>query len=123
MNWPSNSRSICLLAAILTPAPATAIAFDEPDLHLHPSALRRAAYLLAKLSERTAVFVATHSDTFLDHLSDPAGSLRVCEPSEEGVSIRTLDREALDAWRAEYTLSELRERGHIDPANASALEP
>lgn len=114
---------LCLLAAILTPEPATAIAFDEPDRHLHPSALRRVAHLLERLSERTAVFVATHSDRFLDYLSDPAGSLRVCEPSNEGVTIRPLDREALDAWRAEYTLSELRERGHLDPSNASAVEP
>ena len=110
---------LCLLAAILTPEPATAIAFDEPDRHLHPSALRRVVYLLEKLSERTAVFVATHSDRVLDYLSDPAGSIRVCEPSEEGVSIQKLDREVLDAWRAKFTLSELRRRGQIDPENAS----
>jgi len=114
---------LCLLAAILTPDPAVAIAFDEPDRHLHPSALRRVVYLLEKLSERTAVFVATHSDRLLDHLSDPAGSVRVCEPTEDGVSIQTLNREALDAWRAKFTISELRRRGHIDPENAGAVEP
>jgi predicted ATPase len=114
---------LCLLAAILSPERATAIAFDEPDRNLHPSALRRVVYLLEKLSERTAVFVATHSDRVLDYLSDPAGSIRVCEPSEEGVSIHKLDREVLDAWRAKFTLSELRRRGQIDPENASDVEP
>jgi predicted ATPase len=114
---------LCLLAAILSPDPATAIAFDEPDRHLHPSALRRVVYLLEKLSERTAVFVATHSDRVLDYLSDPAGSIRVCEPSAEGVSIHKLDREVLEAWRAKFTLSELRRRGQIDPENASDVEP
>ncbi len=114
---------LCLLAAILSPDPTTAIAFDEPERNLHPSALRRVVHLLERLSERTAVFVATHSDRFLDYLSDPAGSLRVCEPSEDGVSIQKLDREVLDAWRAKFTLSELRQRGQIDPSNSSAVEP
>lgn len=114
---------LCLLAAILTPDPAVAIAFDEPDRHLHPSALARVVELLERLSERTAVFVATHSDRLLDHLSDPAGSVRVCEPTEDGVAIHPLNREALDAWRAKFTLSELRRRGHLDPENSSAVEP
>jgi predicted ATPase len=114
---------LCLLAAVLSPYPAAAIAFDEPDRHLHPSALRRIVYLLEKLSERTAVFVATHSDRFLDYLSDPAGSLRVCEPSEDGVTIRRLNADALNAWREEYTMSELRAQGQLDSGNASALEP
>lgn len=114
---------LCLLAAILTPDRATAIAFDEPDRHLHPSAVRRVVYLLEKLSEHTAVFVATHSDRFLDDLSDPAGSLRVCEPSDEGVTVRKLDRDALEAWRAAYTLSELRAQGQIDPRNADGGAP
>jgi predicted ATPase len=113
---------LCLLAAILSPEPAAAIAFDEPDVHLHPSAMRRLVYLLEKASERTAVFVATHSDRFLDFLSDPAGSLRVCEPKDGGVTIQSLNREALDAWREKYSLAELRTRGHLDSSYESADE-
>jgi predicted ATPase len=114
---------LCLLAAVLSPAPAAAIAFDEPDAHLHPSAMRRIVHLLEKASERSAVFIATHSDRFLDYLSDPAGSLRICEPGDGGVAVRTLDRDTLDEWRKDYSLLELRERGHLDPANASAVKP
>lgn len=113
---------LCLLAAVLSPEPTAAIAFDEPDVHLHPSAIRRLVYLLEKASERTAVFVATHSDRFLDFLSDPAGSLRVCEPKDGGVTIQSLNREALDAWRKDYSLAELRQRGHLDSSNESAAE-
>jgi predicted ATPase len=113
---------LCLLAAILSPEPATAIAFDEPDVHLHPSAMRRLVYLLEKASERTAVFVTTHSDRLLDFLSDPAGSLRVCEPKDGGVTIQSLNGDALDEWRKRYSLSELRQRGHLDSSNASAAE-
>jgi predicted ATPase len=113
---------LCLLAAVFSPEPAAAIAFDEPDMHLHPSATRRLVYLLEKASERTAVFVATHSDRFLDYLSDPAGSLRVCEPKDGGVTVQPLNRGALDAWRKDYSLAELRQRGHLDSANESAAE-
>jgi predicted ATPase len=113
---------LCLLAAVLSPEPATAIAFDEPDVHLHPSAMRRLVHLLEKASERTAVFVATHSDRFLDYLSDPSGSLRVCEPKDGGVTVHSLNRDALDAWRKDYSLSELRQRGHLDSSNESAAE-
>ena len=113
---------LCLLAAILSPEPATAIAFDEPDAPLHPSAIRRLVHLLEEASKRTAVIVTTHSDRFLDYLSDPAGSLRVCEPTKEGVVIRPLDREALDEWRRDYSLSELRAKGYLDTTNSSVAE-
>lgn len=113
---------LCLLAAILSPEPATAIAFDEPDAPLHPSAIRRLVHLLEEASNRTAVIVTTHSDRFLDYLSDPAGSLRVCEPTKEGVVIRPLDREALDEWRRDYSLSELRAKGYLDTTNSSVAE-
>ncbi len=113
---------LCLLTAILSPEPATAIAFDEPDAPLHPSAIRRLVHLLEEASKRTAVIVTTHSDRFLDYLSDPAGSLRVCEPTQEGVVIKPLDRAALDAWRSDYSLSELRAKGYLDTTNASLAE-
>lgn len=109
---------LCLLAAILSPEPTPVIAFDEPDTQLHPSALRRVVHLLEEAAKRTTVIVATHSDRFLDHLSDPAASLRLCEPSESGVTIHRVDRDALEAWRSDYTMSELRERGHLDPPNS-----
>lgn len=113
---------LCLLAAILAPDPAAALAFDEPDRHLHPSALRRIVHLLEKASERSAVFVATHSDRFLDYLSDPARSIRICEPTPEGMKLCSLDADALDEWRKLYSISTLRERGQLDPVNSEEIE-
>lgn len=110
---------LCLLAAILSPAPAAALAFDEPDIHLHPSALRRVVHLIEKASAKSAIFVATHSDRMLDFLTDPAASLRVCEPTNDGVKITQLDRASLDEWRADYAVSELRQRGHLDGSNGT----
>lgn len=108
---------LCLLTAVLSPARTTALVLDEPDRHLHPSALRRVVSLLEQASERTAVVVATHSDHLLDALSDPAGSIRVCTPTEQGARIEKLDRDALESWRGRYSMSELRARGHLDPSN------
>lgn len=114
---------LCLLSAILAPEPAAALAFDEPDRHLHPSALRRIVHLLEKASERSAVFVATHSDRFLDYLSDPAGSIRICEPTPEGMKLRGLEADALEEWRKLYSISMLRERGQLDPVNSVEIDP
>ncbi|MCC6558937.1 MAG: AAA family ATPase [Polyangiaceae bacterium] len=114
---------LCLLAAILSPTWTTILALDEPDRHLHPSALRRVVSLLEQASEKMAVVVATHSDRLLDALSDPAGSIRVCTPTDQGVRIEKLDREALESWRERYSISELRARGHLDPSNTDLDVP
>jgi predicted ATPase len=114
---------LCLLAALLTPAPASALGFDEPDVRLHPSALRRLVSLLESASLHSAVIVATHSDRFLNFLSDPAASLRVCAPSEKGTAITALHGDVLDEWRQLYTVSQLRERGDLDPSNHDLVEP
>lgn len=113
---------LCLLAAIFAPEPAAALAFDEPDRDLHPSALRRIVHLLEKASERSAVFVATHSDRFLDYLADPAGSIRICEPTPEGMKLRSLEADVLEEWRKLYSISTLREQGHLDPVNAEEID-
>lgn len=108
---------LCLLATIFSAEPTSILGFDEPDLHLHPSAVRRLVHLLEQKSHKTPVIIATHSDRLLDYLSDPAGSIRVCEPTADGVEIKSLDRAALDEWRQNYRVSELRERGHLDSSN------
>ena len=111
---------LAFLAATLAPDEPTALAFDEPDAHLHPSAFHRIVSILEERAVRGAVLVATHSDRFLDHLTDPAESVVVCESGPEGVCLSKLDRAALSAWRERYAISELRARGQLDPANAHA---
>ncbi|MBI5488394.1 MAG: AAA family ATPase [Deltaproteobacteria bacterium] len=111
---------LSLLAATLTPTPPAAIAFDEPDAHFHPSLIKRLAWLLERAAERTTVVVATHSDRLLDHLSDPAASVKTVEAGPNGTVLRSLDPEALRAWRERYSLSDLRARGQIDAANTDA---
>lgn len=109
---------LSLLAALLPTDPAQLIAFDEPDAHLHPSALRRLVGLLEEASQQSTVVLTTHSSRVLDELEDPVKSLVICEPTDTGTSMRELDREHALAWLDAYDgLSGLRERGLLDAEN------
>jgi predicted ATPase len=109
---------LSLLAALLPADPAELIAFDEPDTHLHPSALRRLVGLLEEASSRATVVFTTHSSRVLDELEEPERSLMICEPTDEGTSLRALDPEQTKAWLDAYDgPSALRERGLLDEDN------
>jgi predicted ATPase len=112
---------LCLLSLVLHPNQLAALALDEPDAHLHPSALRR---LLALAHERHPArrLIMTHSNALLDELRDPVASIRIVEATRQGACIRRLHTASLEAWRTEYTLSELRQTGLLDPSNASYPE-
>jgi predicted ATPase len=108
---------LALLTAILAPDRPTLLAFDEPDAHLHPSAIRRLVHVLEEASEKTSVLVVTHSSELLELLSDPAGSVLTCQSGPTGTRLESLDREALGAWLEEYSMTDLRNRGFLDSTN------
>ncbi len=105
---------LCILAAVYAQDSPAWIAFDEPEVHLHPALLRSAVAVLEARAAKTPVLIATHSDALLDFITDPASAVHVVEVAAKKSTIRTLRRESLDAWRTEYRLSELRPRGHLD---------
>jgi predicted ATPase len=110
---------LCLLSLVLHPQQGAALALDEPDAHLHPSALRRLMALAGERYGRRCLIIVTHSNALLDELRDPVKSIRIVEATPQGARIRRLDAESLNAWRTEYTLSELRQTGLLDPSNTS----
>ena len=110
---------LCLLSMIVHPNQMAVLALDEPDAHLHPSALRRLLAVAHEKHARRHLLIVTHSNALLDELRDPAASVRIVEPTREGARFRKLDPEALAAWRGQYTLSEMRRTGLLDPANAA----
>jgi len=65
--------------------------------------------------------IATHSDQFLDGLSEPAESTVVCELDDQRrTRVRRLNKERLDEWLERYRgLGDIRAAGH----EASVLEP
>lgn len=104
------------------PQPAALLAFDEPELHLHPHLLMRVLDFLESLSQTSPVLIATHSDRLLDGLSRPADQAVLCELDEQGqTQLRRPDKEALDRWLARYRgIGDLRSAGHDDSIWADA---
>lgn len=58
-------RLLCWLVLCVQPDPAMLICIDEPDQGVHPRALPVLAGLFDKASDRTQIFLATHSSYFL----------------------------------------------------------
>jgi predicted ATPase len=106
---------LALLAALHAPDRPALVAFDEPERSLHPRALRRFVKVMESRAEQTSVVVATHSDRLLDHLEEPAQAIRIARfSSAAGVRLEQLDADLLEAWRKDYTLSELRARDMLE---------
>lgn len=90
------------------------LAFDEPDLHLHPHLLMRVLDFFESMARDTPVLVATHSDRLLDGLTDPAKSVVLCALDDRGTTrLVRPDREALAKWLERYRgLGDIRSAGH-----------
>lgn len=95
--------------------PASAVVWDEPELHLHPQLLARATWLLSAIAERRPVIVMTHADALLDALEEPERSVRVLSlNATRRTQVSELDGEALAKWRSTYrSIGELRRGGLI----------
>lgn len=80
------------------------VAFDEPELHLHPALVARITQFFEDMSVQTPVLLATHSDSLLDSLSQPEDAVRVCEllQANRSTSVRKLDANALATWLRTY---------------------
>lgn len=100
-------RFICLATVLLQPSklrPAT-ILIDEPELGLHPYAIRLLASLLRQASAKRQIIVSTQST---DLLSEFETEDIVVVDLREGVSdLHRLDQEDLGEWLKEYSLGEL----------------
>jgi len=114
-----SNGQICFLAiivmtALLKDKKGFLLAFDEPELHLHPLLLARVVAMFEELGLDHTVVLATHSDRLLDALQNPADSVVLCElSSERTCKLRKVDRAALDDWLVDYRgLGHLRIEGY-----------
>jgi predicted ATPase len=106
-------RYLCLLAILCHPLPPRVIAIEEPELGLHPDIMPTVAELLRRASERTQLFVTTHSDALVSALSDTPESILVCEATPDGTTMKRLEAEPLREWLEKYSLGEIWRMGEI----------
>jgi predicted ATPase len=101
-------RFVCLATLLLQPTPPDLILLDEPELGLHPFAIRILAEMLAAAAKRVQVVLATQSVTLLNHF-DPQDVI-VAENDGRKTTFRRLDEEKLASWLDEFSLGELWEK-------------
>lgn len=107
---------LAFVAMLRLPSPRSLLAFDEPELHLHPGLLVRVLSMFESVAESCPVVLATHSDRLLDALQDPAKSVVLCDLNEDRAArlIRP-DREMLTKWLTKYRgLGDIRSTGLQD---------
>ena len=105
-------RYLSLLAVLLHPAPPPLIAFEQPEIGLHPDVAPEVARLLVEASERTQVVVTTHSRALVDALADRSSSVVVCEREDGETRLERLDAARLKGLD-KYGLGELWSSGEL----------
>ncbi len=104
----------CLLAALFNPSPPPLICIEEPELGMHPDAMRLIAEALVEASERVQLIITTHSEALIDALSDRPECVLVCARDfDNGTQFKRLSAEELHEWLEHYSLGELWRKGEI----------
>lgn len=100
-------RFICLTTVLMQPEeyqPDTII-IDEPELGLHPYAIKLLASMLRSASKSKQIIVSTQSVELLNEFE--AEDIIIADRTPEGTNIHRLDSEKLKEWLEEYSLGEL----------------
>jgi predicted ATPase len=101
-------RFICLAALLLQPSMPTLILLDEPELGLHPYAIRILAEMLEAAASKTQILLATQSVTLLDNFD--VDNIIVAENDGIKTTFIKPDKGELKSWLEEYSLGELWEK-------------
>jgi predicted ATPase len=104
-------RYICLATLLLQPTPPAVMIIDEPELGLHPFAIKLLASLLQEAAQKSQLIVSTQSSLLLDELS-PEQVIVVNHHDGESTFERQ-DPVRLAAWLQEYTLGQLWEKNEL----------
>ena len=84
------------------------IVIDEPELGLHPLAIRLLAEMLDAASEQTQILVATQSVTLLDNF--PIEQVIVADHDGRGSLFRRLKADDYQMWLENFSVGELWEK-------------
>ncbi len=67
-------KSLCLLAALLSPRPPSLLAINEPDANLHPQLLEPLARLIGRAARHSQLLITTHSKPLVELLKHHASA-------------------------------------------------
>lgn len=104
-------RFICLATALLQPDPPSAIVIDEPELGLHPEAIRILAELITDAAQRTQVILATQSPLLIDQFS--IDDIVVINRKDGQSTFERLSEQDFSQWLENYSVGELWTRNVI----------
>jgi predicted ATPase len=107
-------KFLCMLTVLLNENIPPLICIEEPELGLHPDAVRLIARVIVEASHRTQLIVTTHSETLIDELSDQPEAVVVCEyDAGSGTRFERLSKKRLEGWLDRYSLGEIWRKGEI----------
>ena len=106
-------RYLSLLTVLLDPNPPPLIAIEEPELGLHPDIVPAIAKLMIEASARTQLVVATHSQVFVDELTERPSSVVAFDHYDGETHCRRVNPEIMSLWRDEHSLSDVWVAGGI----------
>lgn len=66
-------RYLCLIAALLSPRPATLLALNEPEMSLHPELMQPLAELITLASHQSQMWITTHSQDLAQMIGKASG--------------------------------------------------
>lgn len=98
-------RFICLATALLQPDPPSTLIIDEPELGLHPEAIRILAELIQSAAKRTQLIVATQSPLLLDQFA--IEDIIVVNRKEGESTFERLSHGNYKVWLEDYSVGEL----------------
>ncbi|HNA75017.1 MAG TPA: AAA family ATPase, partial [Candidatus Obscuribacter sp.] len=64
---------LCLIAALLSPRPASFLALNEPETSIHPSLYEAMARLIVQAGKKSQLWVTTHSEELARYIEKAAG--------------------------------------------------
>jgi predicted ATPase len=98
-------RFICLATALLQPNLPSTLIIDEPELGLHPEAIRVLGELINAAAKRTQVIVATQSPLLIDQFG--IDDIIVVNRKDDRSVFERLNKNDFDKWLEDYSVGEL----------------
>jgi len=98
-------RFICLVSALLQPNLPSTLIIDEPELGLHPEAIRILGELINSAAEQTQIILATQSPLLIDQFQ--IEDIIVVNRKDDQSVFERLNRESFDKWLEDYSAGEL----------------